>query len=180
MKRLNVILKAIDTASIGLGKGCAWVYPPLIAIITYDVIMRRAFSNPSAWAFDVTYILSGFAFVLIMAWTLQSGGHVAIDIVSVGLKPRVRSIMHSVLIPIMCLPVLVIIEWKGTGAAINATRIGEAATSPALIPIWELRWALVVGFGFLTLQMIAEWIRDIIYSVKGKPIEELISERGAE
>ena len=118
-------------------------------------------------------MVSGYMFILIMAWTLRAGGHVKIDIVSTGLKPKVRYWMETILIPIIAMPFTVVTIWKSIEAAIFNTQLMEAATGPAQIPIWHMRWSIPVGFAILFIQLFAEWLRGIVFVKKGMFIEEL-------
>lgn len=178
MKQFYNVARGIEKVCVKVGQGASWLLIPALAIIIYDVICRRLFNNPNAWAFDVTYVFSGFMFTLAMSWAQVLKRHVVIDITTSIMKPRTKAIWESIFIPIIAISVLVLITYEGTIAAIIATQNREAAAGPVAVPLYHLRWTVPVGFGLMTLQMIVEWIKNIIFAVKGKSIEELVAEEG--
>ena len=178
MKQFYNVAQGIEKVCVKVGQGASWLIVPALAIIIFDVTMRRLFNSPNAWAFDVTYIFTGFMFILTMSWGQVLKRHVVIDITSSRLKPKAKAIWESILIPIIALSVLVVITYKGTTAAILATQNLEMAAGPVPVPLYHLRWTIPIGFALMTLQMIVDWIKSIIFAVKGKTIEELVAEEG--
>lgn len=52
----------------------------ILVIVVYDIVMRDAFNDPTVWALDFSRFLLLFVFFLALAPTLESGNHVAVDI----------------------------------------------------------------------------------------------------
>ena len=156
---IDSFLKLVDNLNEKTGQGAAVLLVPVMVIVLYDVIARRVFSRPSAWAFDITYILWGLSFIFVLGWTMKEKGHVAIDIVSERLPQKVKSVFYAVVFPIFSFPFLYFMIVRGYNTAMISTRIGEASQSPFHAILYPLKWSIVAGGVLLLLQCIAHWIR---------------------
>ncbi len=158
---LERILKRIDFVSENTGKLFAWSLVVIMAIVLLDVTMRRLFANPSAWAFEVTYMLWGAYLVMIPAWTHLLKNHIAIDTFSNRLSPRVRLILNLVLYAVLCLSWVGAVVKGGIDFAKVSWQIHEHTLTPWGPPIYPLKTILPIGFIILWFQCLAHWIRDL-------------------
>jgi len=68
----------------------------MMLAVSYSVIMRRLFNNPSAWVMEVTtYLLLYIAF-LGAPWLLRHGGHVNIDLLLNRLSPGKQTVINII------------------------------------------------------------------------------------
>ncbi len=74
------------TGNIGILASLALV--PLVLTTTYEVIARYVFEAPTIWAYEVGYMLTGSHFLLGMAYTLQQGQFIRIDIFSQAMSSK--------------------------------------------------------------------------------------------
>ncbi|MGZ8203425.1 MAG: TRAP transporter small permease subunit, partial [Burkholderiales bacterium] len=58
------VVRAIDRFTDTTGTWVAWLNLPLVLVVCYEVIARYAFSAPTLWSFDLTYMLYGTIFML--------------------------------------------------------------------------------------------------------------------
>jgi len=58
------LLLTIDRFSTFLGKLFAWSIVALTLQVTWEVTARYAFASPSAWGYDVSYMLYGLLFMM--------------------------------------------------------------------------------------------------------------------
>ena len=171
MQKAEKVFKAIDRAATKLGQGCAWLIPPLMMVIMYDVVMRKVFGRPSAWAFDITYMIAGVTYVFIMAWTWCEKGHVSIDVMIQRFSLRTQDIIAACYIPLLGITLMVIMVRYGITQAWNSTMKLEYCASPVHMPMYPLRWTIPIGFSMLLLCIIATWVRTLYRIRTGKSLE---------
>jgi len=171
MQKAEKVFKAFDTAAIKLGIACAWLIPPLMLIIIYDVFMRKLFDRPSAWAFDLTYMIAGVTYVFIMAWTWTEKGHVAIDVAIQRFSQRTQDIIAACHLPVLGITLMVIMIRFGITQAWNSTMKLEYSASPVHMPMYPLRWTIPIGFSVLLLCIIGTWVRTLYRIRTGKSLE---------
>lgn len=182
MQKVAKAFQSIDLAATKVGQACAWLIPPLMLIIVYDVTMRKVFNSPSAWAFDITYMIAGVTYVLIMSWTWIEKGHVAIDIAIKRFSLRTQDIIAGCYIPILGITLMVIMVRFGITQAWNSQMKGEYSLSPVHMPMYPLRWTIPIGFGLLLLCIIGTWVRTLYRIKTGKDLdtgEEVENYRGS-
>lgn len=168
MKTLRAILNGIDLLNEKVGKIAAWSLILIIAIVGYDVLMRRVLKAPTEWGFDVTYMLWGFLFMMAAAWTMQTGGHISIDIVINCFSPKTRAFLDLIFYPLLCFPFLGVLLIKSIEFAAASWAIKETALSPWYPPLYPLKTVIPIGVFLLLLQCIAKFIRDLAFVIKGK------------
>ncbi len=54
-------IKYIDRISEWTGMAAAWIVLPLTLLVTYEVVMRDFFNQPSNWGYDVCWMIFGTA-----------------------------------------------------------------------------------------------------------------------
>ena len=70
----------INKLSMWIGHAFAWCILVLTFAVSYEVFVRYALRDPTAWAFDVSYIMYGALFMMAGAYTLSRDGHVRGDV----------------------------------------------------------------------------------------------------
>ncbi|MGP5713080.1 TRAP transporter small permease subunit, partial [Vreelandella alkaliphila] len=77
-----MIFKLVDKIS----EVSAWMSKLAIVVLVlsmlYEVIARYVFNSSTILAFDISYMATGVAFVLGVAWTAQIDGHIKVDVLS--------------------------------------------------------------------------------------------------
>lgn len=140
---------------------------PLVLVLLTEVVARYVLNAPTAWAFDLTYMLMGSIFMMAMSYALKRGHHVNVDLIQPHLPTRVRAT-----IKLLCygalLPVLVWMSWYLGIAAHEAYARGEVAGLSAWNPlIWPFRAVWLLGFALLALQVFAEAAKSLLALVSG-------------
>lgn len=74
------IIRAIDRFTDITGRLFALAMLILVAIITYEVVVRYAFNAPTVWVFEASNMINGSSFMLGCAYALFKGAHVRTDI----------------------------------------------------------------------------------------------------
>ncbi len=152
----------INKLSMWIGHAFAWCILVLTFAVSYEVFVRYALRDPTAWAFDVSYIMYGALFMMAGAYTLSRDGHVRGDVFYRLWPPRVQAGVELVLYFLFFFPGVLALMYAGYDYAAESVGWREASiNSPAGIKIYPLKIILPVSAFFLLLQGIAESIRCI-------------------
>jgi TRAP-type mannitol/chloroaromatic compound transport system permease small subunit len=150
----------VDRLSMWTGKIFAWCILILTFAVSYEVLVRYAFRAPTAWAYDVSYIMYGALFLMAGAYTVSRDGHVRGDVVYRLWSPRTQGAVDLVLYILFYFPAVLALIYSGYNFAHLAWRFGETSVySPASIPIWQLKALIPVAGVVLALQGISEVVR---------------------
>lgn len=163
------IVRLIDTISEWTGALAAWIVIPLMAVVLIDVFQRHVLNDPTYWGYDVLWMLFSAQFLLGGAFTLLRKGHIRIDIVYGILSERGKRIYDLVNTLVVILPPAVLLTWAGILFAADAWSSGEKlSTSNWFFPAGPAKTLIPIGFFLLSLQCVAEIIRDLKELMKGK------------
>jgi len=166
---MKQFILVIDTLSMWVGKAFAWCILVLTLAYTYEVFVRYVLNDPTAWAFDMSYIMYGALFMMGGAYTLSRDGHVRGDVIFRLWRPRVQAWIEIVLIILFLFPGMAALVYAGVDYAAESWSYlpygpdgprGEiSVNSPAGVPISPLKTILPVAAFFMFLQGIAELAR---------------------
>ena len=152
----------INKLSMWIGHAFARCILVLTFAVSYEVFVRYALRDPTAWAFDVSYIMYGALFMMAGAYTLSRDAHVRGDVIYRLWPPRVQAGVELVLYFLFFFPGVLALMYAGYDYAAESVGWREASiNSPAGVKIYPLKIILPVSAFFLLLQGIAESIRCI-------------------
>lgn len=155
-------VKIIDRLSRWTGALSAWLIIPLMVVVMYEVFMRKFFNAPTAWGYDVSWMLFAAQFLLGGAFTHLRNGHIRIDIVYAALSDRAREIYDVVINAVVILPPMILFGWAGVKFALEAYVTDERlSTTNWFFPAGPPKTLIPLGFFLLALQCLAEVIRSI-------------------
>jgi len=173
----------IDHLSTYTGKAFGWLILVLTLATTYEVFVRYALRDPTAWAFDMSYTMYGAMFMMAGAYTLSRDGHVRGDVIYRLWPPKVQARLELILYFIFFFPGILALVYAGINYAAEswayrpygaAGSIGEIAiNSPAGMPVSPLKTLLPLAAFMALLQGIAEVVRCISCLKTGKWPERL-------
>ena len=156
-------IQIVDSLSAWFGKAFAWCVMIMTFGVGYEVFVRYVLRDPTAWAFDVSYMMYGALFMMAGAYTLSRDGHVRGDFVYRLWKPRTQAKVELVLYFIFFFPgvlALILAGWKYAG---RSWRYGEVSVmSPANVPIFQFKTIIVAAGVLLFLQGLAQVCRCIL------------------
>lgn len=166
---MNRLLRFIDKLSMWTGHAFGWCILVLTFAVSYEVLVRKAFRAPTAWAFDISYIMYGALFMMAGAYTLSRDGHVRGDVVYRLLSPRKQAWVEFFLYFIFFFPGILALIYAGYDYAAESWSYrpygfegprGEISiNSPAGVPVSPLKSILPLSAVFLLFQGVAEVIR---------------------
>ena len=160
---METFIRNIDALSKAIGHGFAWTVLVLTAGTCYEVFRRYVLNDPTAWAFDLSYILYGALFLMAGAYTLSKNAHVRGDFIYRSWAPATQAKVDLAMYFIFYLPGVLALVFSGFFYGLHAARIGEVSiNSPAGVPVWPLKLIIFVAGITLLLQGLAEMCRCVI------------------
>ncbi|WP_375592934.1 TRAP transporter small permease subunit [Algihabitans albus] len=168
---MRSLVDALERVTSSAGYLAAIIVVPLALATAYDVFARYVLNEPTIWAFELGYSMTGAHFLLGAAITLKRGAHVRIDLIYARLPKRARAAIDLTFYLLLYLPFLLLLCDALSDYALKAIesgeRTGQSAWNP---PIWPLRTIIAAGFILLTLQVLAEIIKCAAI-VTGRPLD---------
>jgi TRAP-type mannitol/chloroaromatic compound transport system permease small subunit len=152
---LEKISSAIDAFNRKEGEYSALLILPLTIVVIYEVIMRYAFDSPTIWGFELTTFLYGVHFMLGLAYTDVTDGHVKVDIFTARAVPRTQAVIVIIANLVIFLPVftcMTIWAWKYAITSTLQHELNSTSWAPA---IWPIKLIMAVAFSFLLIQGIS-------------------------
>lgn len=156
------LVNFIGRLSLWTGRLGAVLVVPLVLAMVFEVVSRYAFSRPTEWAFELSYMMMGSIFLLGIAYALQVGQHVNVDFVHAALPKRVISFIDAIGYALLTAMMFWIVMVLAQNAA-AAYRSGEGSGLSAWNPqVWPYRIVYTIGFGLFTLQCFAKLIENLL------------------
>jgi TRAP-type mannitol/chloroaromatic compound transport system permease small subunit len=153
----------VDRITAWFGKAFAWLILMMAFGMGYEVMVRYVFNAPTAWAFDMSYILYGTLFMMGGAYTLSRNAHVRGDFVYRLWPPRVQAGVELVLYFLFFFPGVLALVFAGWSYAARGWRYMEVSVnSPAGIPVFQFKSMLVAAAILLLIQGAAQVCRCIL------------------
>jgi TRAP-type mannitol/chloroaromatic compound transport system permease small subunit len=160
---LQSFLLGIDRFSMAVGHAFAWCIIILTLGTSYEVFVRYVLNDPTAWAFDMSYILYGALFLMSGAYALSRNAHVRGDVLYRLWPIRWQAGVELVLYFIFFFPGVTSLVIAGYGYAHDSFGYREVSVnSPVGVPIWQLKALIPLAGAMLFIQGVAQVIRCIL------------------
>lgn len=156
-------IRLADKLSAWFGKAFAWCVMVMTIGVGYEVFARYLFNRPTAWAFDLTYMMYGTMFMMAGAYALSRDAHVRGDFVYRLWSIRTQATVELLLYFIFFFPGVLALVFAGWRYAGRSWRYLEVSVmSPANIPIYQFKSVIVAAGVLLVIQGIAQVFRCIL------------------
>ncbi|HSB72177.1 MAG TPA: TRAP transporter small permease [Candidatus Methylomirabilis sp.] len=168
--RLRAVVERCNLA-LGMLSGLGILAMGLI--LTYEVVCRYFFSAPTIWAQETSTYLYMWTMLAAASYTLQTGGHVHVDLVIERLPGRVKMLTEvatGAVGTIFC----AIVSVQAYQMIAATLRFGKVSATPLRVPLWIPQSALLMGFVLLTFQF-AFLILDRLVELKARGGKEGVS-----
>lgn len=173
-------IRNVDAFSKAVGHCFGWTVLVLTMGTCYEVFRRYVLNDPTAWAFDMSYMFYGALFLMSGAYTLSANAHVRGDFIYRSWKPENQAKVDLVLYFVFYFPGVLALVFSGLAYGMESMRIQEASVnSPAGVPVWPLKMVIPFAGFTLLLQGMAEvcrclvTIRDKKWFSRGDDVVEL-------
>lgn len=163
--KLRLFIKLIDTFIEWTGKTASWLVLGLVLLICYDVAMRYLFQQGSVALQELEWHLFALIFLLGSAYTLKYDEHVRVDIIyqSHFMSDKKRALVNIFGALFLLVPFCILILTSSWPFVENAFNYNEGSPDPGGLPYrFLLKGSLLVAFGLLILQALADLARNIL------------------
>jgi len=166
------LVRAIDRFTDRTGSAVAWLSIPLVAVVCYEVAARYFFDAPTAWAFEMSYMLYAAVFMLGTAYALHKGAHIRTDFFWERWSVRTKGAIDAVAYLVFFFPALIALFVISTDGALYAWRINETSEQTPWRPLlWPLKAVVPVTCLLLLLQGVSETIKSVHAARTGIELE---------
>jgi len=173
-----VFIRAIERITRFFGYLSACIIPVLALLIAYEVIARYLFHAPTAWAFEISYVLMGTCFLLAIAFCLQLHRHIRVDFLYDNVSVKKQAAIDFVGYLFFLLPMLIWCSWGLWEYFLQAYKVNEVSGESAWNPIiWPFKYTFAFGFYLFTIQTVAEMCKCVLVLV-GRDVPEPVAAGG--
>jgi len=166
---LKKFVHTVDAVNNFVGRYTALLLIPLVAVVFYEVCMRKLFNMPTMWVFETTIYLYGFHYMMAMGVTMLYDKHVRIDIITLQLPQKIQLILRLITFWIIFVPFVGAMLWAGTEYAAKSWMQWEHSWSAWKPPLYPFKTVIPVSLFLLLIQGFANFIREC-YKLKGEEI----------
>ncbi|TQF76916.1 TRAP transporter small permease subunit [Elioraea sp. Yellowstone] len=157
---MQALLLTIDRISALAGKIAGWSIVVLTGVICYEVFARYLFRAPTSWAYDTSYMLYGFLFMLAGPYALSRNAHVRADFLYRSMTARRQAMFDLPLYILFFVPGMLALIWFGWNFAWLAYLQNErSSVTPEGPLIWPFKFLIPLSGGLMLLQGLAEMAR---------------------
>lgn len=168
MEPLKRVLSFIDSLNERVAKFASWALIFLVLTMTYEVIARYVFGRPTLWSYDVSYMLSSFTLVLGMGYVLHIKEHVNVEFIYNKLSERGQALLDIIFFLLLFAPLWIYLLTFIYPNVARSWAINERAAAGTWRPIiYPYKSWIFLGVILLSLQGVAEFIRDVVVLITG-------------
>jgi TRAP-type mannitol/chloroaromatic compound transport system permease small subunit len=177
---MEVWIRRIDIFSKSIGHTFSWCVLILTASTCFEVFMRYVLNSPTAWAFDMSYMMYGALFMMSGAYAVSRNSHVRGDFIYRKWSNRTQAKVDLTLYLLFYFPAIFAMVFTGAQYGFESMRIMESSVnSPAGVPVWPLKMVIFVAGITLLIAGISEVMRCLVcirtgdWLSRGGDVEEL-------
>ncbi|GHC34461.1 TRAP-type mannitol/chloroaromatic compound transport system, small permease component [Aidingimonas halophila] len=160
--RHSALLSRLDTFTECLGRAVSWLLLIMMLVQFAIVILRYAFNINSIVAQESVMFLHAVVFMLAASYTLKHDGHVRVDIFYRRLSMRGRAWIDLLGTLLLLFPVLIFIAASSLGYVAKSWAILERSPDSGIPVVFLLKSLILVMVVLLSLQGIAQMIRQVM------------------
>ena len=170
MEALKTIIKKVDTLSEWCGRIFSWFIVAVILLSVFEVFTRRVLGKPTIWTHEtLSYLFCG-SIMLTMAYTLRYKQHVSVDLVYEHFTPRTKAIVDIITFIFFLGFFSTVFLWKGIIFAATSWAMWERTPSAFNFYVFPAKTLLPIGVFLLLVQGLTDFIKNIVFVVKGEKL----------
>ena len=134
----------------------------MACIDAYGVARRYVFSNPDPYVYTIINILMLGCAVFALAHVERLGRHISISFWSGRLSHKAQEILRNIVGPILGLTFCLTVIWMSWNDALFSLQINQTTTGIVGLPLFPIKMMVPVGFGLVSLGLIAKILRYVV------------------
>jgi TRAP-type mannitol/chloroaromatic compound transport system permease small subunit len=170
VETIRAIIHRIETISEWCGRIFSWFIVAVILLSVFEVFTRRILGKPTIWTHETLSYFFCASIMLTMAYTLKYKQHVAVDLIYGHLKPKTKALLNVITFIFFLGFFSVIFLWKGIVYAATSWAMLERTPSAFNFYVFPAKTLLPVGVFLLFLQGVSDFIKNIVFLVKGEQL----------
>jgi TRAP-type mannitol/chloroaromatic compound transport system permease small subunit len=165
---MDKVFRVIDGVSEWTGKLASFLMAGLVVAICYDVSMRYIFNKPTAWGFEITYMVYGAYAMLGVAYCEKLKGHVRMDLVYAKLTPRGKAWVDVVCYLVLFFPFMLVLTYKCGEHTLWSISAGERSSVSVWRPLLgPFKTAITFGFVLFIFQGLVNFLKNLRIALGG-------------
>jgi len=157
---LQHLSNTIDRLNRWIGRVAAWAVLAMVVVQFAIVVLRYLFGFGSLWMQEALHYLLAILVLFAAGWTLQSDGHVRVDIFYADATPANKAKVDLAGALLLLIPFMAAVIWFSWPYAARAWAIMEGSREAGGIPlVFLLKSSIPVFAALLLLQGIAQALR---------------------
>jgi TRAP-type mannitol/chloroaromatic compound transport system permease small subunit len=162
-------ITAIDTLHLWVARVVCWLVLPLIAAMVYEVVVRKVFTAPTIWAFDISRMLYGAHFMLGAAYVLSKGLHIRSDFLYRDWSVKTQGKVDVIAYVVFYFPTTLLFLWVSSDYAFASVSRMERSTETAWMPLLgPIKSCIPIAVLFLLVQGVSELLKSIYAARTGR------------
>jgi TRAP-type mannitol/chloroaromatic compound transport system permease small subunit len=166
MRALRTLADAIDALNQRLGSGLRWLALLMVLMGAYNAVARyltryAGVSLSSNALNEAQWYVFSLIFLLGAAYGLKVDAHVRVDVLYGRLSERARGWIDLLGTLLFLIPFTVLMLWVSYPTVRNSWTIREVSPDPGGLPRYPIKAVILVAFGLLLLQGVAQAIRAV-------------------
>jgi len=170
MDTTRAFVKKVDLFSEWCGRIFSWFIVAVILLSVFEVFTRRILGKPTIWTHEVLSYLFCGSIMLTMAYTLRYKQHVSVDLIYGRLTPKTKAILDSITFIFFLGFFSTIFLWKGIIFAGTSWAMWERTPSAFNFYVFPAKTLLPLGMFLLLVQGLSDFIKNIVFLVKGEKL----------
>jgi TRAP-type mannitol/chloroaromatic compound transport system permease small subunit len=163
------VINLIDTLNLWIGRIVCWLIVPLMLGMVYEVVVRKVFTAPTIWAFDISRMLYGAHFMLGAAYVLSRGLHIRSDFLYRDWSVRTQARVDLIAYLALFFPTMVVFCWVSFDYAFASVTRWERSTETAWMPLLgPIKSCIPFAAALLVIQGVSETLKCIYAMRKGR------------
>jgi TRAP-type mannitol/chloroaromatic compound transport system permease small subunit len=161
MSGLLSLSRAIDLLNEKIGKTAAWALVIAVLVSAINALIRKIFGTSSNAWLELQWYLFGAVFMLCASWALRCNEHIRIDIVSSKMSQTYRHTIELVGHAIFLGSFVLVMVYTSWPFFLRSYASGEMSPNAGGLIVWPAKILILIGFIFLGLQALSEFIKRV-------------------
>lgn len=166
MTRLLRFARAVDRMTDTIGRSVSWLALVMVLVGAYNAIVRYlgrfvGWNLSSNLYLELQWYLFSVLFLLAAGYVLKEDAHVRVDVIYGRLSARRRVWIDLLGGLLLLVPFCALTLWASWPTIQSSWAIRELSPDPGGLPRYPLKGVILLAFGLLALQAVAEMIKNV-------------------
>ena len=159
-KRIDEAAKPINAINEYVGYYASFIIIPLIAVVIYEVFMRKVLNMPTTWAFDMTTYIYGAHFMLGLGYCMLYDHHVRIDVIAQSFPDKVQLWLRIITFWLLFTPYILALTYASVDFSLESWSMWEHGQNTWRPPVYLVKTVMPFTVAILLFQGVSNFIND--------------------